>query len=336
MNKWETWPHKSRDYRCEKLYQAYLAEDDIQCISKEATKRLQWFTWHYQHGNNIRLTCRHFGIHHTTFYKWQNAYDPNNLRTLESGSKRPHKFRESKIPTRTQDLISGLRKEYPAWSKYKLKVMLKKYYGLTLSASSIGRILKKKGLINVKASKKRRKAALNPKLRAKATKYKYPGSHVEVDTKHVYLFAGYRLFQFTAIDSVTKLRVLRMFPTNSSHNAALFLREMIKAFPFKVVNIQTDNGSEFKGVFSKDCGQLKIKHYFSFPASPEQNGIVERSHRTDEEEFYQQGNCGDNLDEQRELLKRWEHTYNHKRPHQALGYLTPIEYFEKIKPSMCR
>jgi len=252
MTNWDTWPNNQIDYSIEKPYQFYLA-DEIQSISKEAAKRWQWFRWYYHHGCNARLTCRHFGIHPDTFYKWSKKYNRDNLKSLESASRRPLRFRQSKIPAATVALIVEIREEYPSWSKYKIEIMLKKRHGITLSASSIGRILKRKGLIKEKVSRKRRRAALNPKLRAKGTKYKYPGSHVEVDTKHVYLWPGFRIFQFTAIDSVTKLRVLRIFPKASSNNAALFLKEMIKAFPFKVVNIQTDNGSEFKGVFSRIC-----------------------------------------------------------------------------------
>lgn len=335
MKKWQTWPHNRVDYSTEILYQSYLA-NEIESISREAGRKLKCLTWYYQNGLNARKTCRHFGIHHSTFYEWRRVYNPDNLKSLEPKSRRPHKFRESKIPLQVQDLVSRLRKEYPAWSKYKLEVIILKRYGIKLSASSIGRIIKKRGLINQKISKKRRRAALNPKLRAKGTKYKYPGSHVEVDTKHVYHVPGRRYIQFTAIDSVTKLRVLRMFSTNTSGNAANFLQELVKTFPFKVVNIQTDNGSEFKGAFSKNCQRLKIRQCFSFPSSPEQNALVERSHRTDDEEFYLQGNCGDSIDEQRELLKQWEYTYNFKRPHQSLGYLTPMEYFDKMKSLKCR
>lgn len=37
------------------------------------------------------------------------------------------------------------------------------------------------------------------------------------------------------------------------------------------------------------------------------------------------------LVELRDKLQRWEEIYNTIRPHQALGYLTPLEFIERWK-----
>lgn len=327
-DKWDTWPYNTYNMSQETLLTAL--DLGIESISPEAQKRLKWIDWYNQHGKNARLTCRYFGIHHKTFYRWLKRYNPDNLKTLEHKSKRPNKVRPPEIPWQTVDLIVKLRKEYPAWSKYKLEVILKKEYSIDISASTIGRVLKRKGLIEEKVSRKRKKASLNPKPRAKGTKYKYPGSHVEVDTKHIHAL-GLKIYQFTAIDSVTKQRVIRVYPKATSRQGKLFLKEMVKDFPFRIITIQTDNGSEFLGEFKRACKRLGINHCFAYPKSPEQNALVERSHRTDDEEFYFLGNLGDNLEEQQQLIREWEYLYNHKRPHQSLNYLTPNEYYEKIK-----
>jgi len=54
---------------------------------------------------------------------------------------------------------------------------------------------------------------------------------------------------------------------------------------------------------------------------------VERSHLTDDIEFYEKGNLFNDLQQQKEATKNWEDNYNFKRPHQALGYLTPMEFY---------
>ena len=115
-------------------------------LSDEAKLRLRWFDY-YQKTGNISLTCRYFGISRKTFHKWKKKYNPWDLNTLNSCSKRPKRVRSSKIPLETQDLISSVRKSYPAWSKYKLQVILKRDHGIKISSSSIGRILKKRNLI---------------------------------------------------------------------------------------------------------------------------------------------------------------------------------------------
>jgi transposase InsO family protein len=65
------------------------------------------------------------------------------------------------------------------------------------------------------------------------------------------------------------------------------------------------------------------------PRSPKLNGQVERSHRTHHEEFYQVVPENWNVGHLNPQLRRWEHIYNTVRPHQALGYLTPLEFLER-------
>lgn len=330
---------KRRDrgaYNSASMYYEYVypylgSIPSIKPLSRTALNKLKWFDFYFSHNKNARMTCRHFGIAPKVFYYWKKRYSQYRPENLEPKSKRPQNFRMSRVPSQVISTVVKLRKENPCWSKYKLAVILRRDYKINYSASTIGRIIKKYGLIDLKTSKKRRRAYLNPKTRAKGTKYKYPGSHVEVDTKHVYMLPGFKVYQFTAIDSVTKQRVIRVYSGISSRQARWFLEDVIKSFPFKIINIQTDNGSEFAGEFNRACKKLGINHCFVYPYSPDMNALVERSHRTDEEEFYQQGNCADTVQEQKKLIKEWEIKYNNYRPHQSLGYLTPNEYYEKIR-----
>jgi transposase InsO family protein len=223
----------------------------------------------------------------------------------------------------------ALRKQYPAWSKYKIRILLKKR-GIKTSASTIGRIFKRKDLINKKESQKRKRAALRPRARfPRGFCISAPGDMVQIDTKHVNLIEGRKIYQFTAIDVLTKKRVLRYYSSASSRNGADFLRCCIEEFPFRIKNIQTDNGSEFLKEFDKFCKKKKIPRYFIYPKKPKQNSYVEISHEADEKEFYNQGSVGSNMVWMKERLKEHEHIWNEIRPHQALNYLTPNEYFLK-------
>src|SRR5579883_3084987 len=62
-------------------------------LSRDATRRLAWFTYYATHGANASLTCRHFGISRATFYAWKARFAPRDLRTLETRSRRPHRGR---------------------------------------------------------------------------------------------------------------------------------------------------------------------------------------------------------------------------------------------------
>ena len=123
-------------------------------MSKEARLRLRWMDFYHKHAD-ARLTCRHFGISPTTFYKWLTRFCQRGLRGLESLSRAPRNKRVSQIPWQTVDLICAIRKEQPAWSKHKVAVILARDHGLTLSASTVGRVLKRKGLYDVRTSDQR-------------------------------------------------------------------------------------------------------------------------------------------------------------------------------------
>lgn len=300
-------------------------------LSKEAKRRLKWIDYYLKHGN-ARKTCRYFGISQTTFYKWLNRYKKRGPKGLEEFSRKPKTFRASKIPFNTINLIINLRKLYPAWSKYKLEVILKRDYGLTISASTIGRILKKKNLINQIKSNKLKKAHKRRVKRQKAERYlkeQCPGSLVYIDTKHLN-FPGAKFYQFTAIDSKTRIKFIRVYKKISSESGKLFFDQLKDFMPFKIQNIQTDNGSEYLKNFHQALTKQNIPHFFSDPNCPKQNSRVERVIQTSEYEYWH-FNQGFELEEVNELANNWNYIYNHIRPHQSLNYLTPMEYFESLQ-----
>lgn len=302
----------------------------IVSLSKEANRRLKWIDYYLKHKNK-RKTCRYFGMSQTTFYKWYNRYRKKGIAGLESLSSKPKTFRKSKIPLEDISLIVSLRKTYPTWSKYKLSVILKRDYGIEISPSTIGRVLKKKGLIDEKKANKRKLAAKRRVKRQKAEKYLkdlHPGSLLYLDTKHL-TFPGKTFYQFTAVDSKTRVKFIRVYCGASSRAGKLFFDELKIFMPFPILNIQTDNGGEFLKYFHKELENQNIPHYFSHPNCPKQNSRVERVIQTAEDEFWN-FNAAYTVKELNRLADKWNYIYNYIRPHQALGYLTPMEYLETL------
>ena len=293
--------------------------------------RLKIISWHQANGQNISLTSRHFGFTRKTIRKWLSRFKAKGNYGLLDLSRRPKSIRKPSTSFEIVNAVVDSRKQYPAWSKYKLQVLLKRK-GLITSASTVGRILKRKGLINPRVSKKRHKAALRPKKRyPKCISIREPGDLVQLDTKEIVSTGGVTHFQFTATDVFSKFRVLDVYPSCSSRNGKAFLDECCKRFPFKIKSIQTDNGKEFLGNFHKDTTSKGLPHYFIHPHCPKENTYVERSHGSDEREFYQLGNRCVDRKLQAKKLKDWEKTYNEVRPHQALDYMTPKEFYESWK-----
>jgi transposase InsO family protein len=294
---------------------------------------LAWLDFYHAHQDNARLTCRHFAISPSTFYLWLHRFDPRDLASLEERSRKPHQLRSSPLPRATVEKVIALRWKFPAWSKYKLAVLLQQTSGISLSPSTIGRLIRKHRLFRPHPRTKSLRRLHRQRQRAPQALYQaHPGSLLQLDTKHLRFSDGSKAFQFTAVDTCTRLRVLRAYSTNSSRSAERFLHELRNAFPFPLQNLNTDNGSEFLSFFDKACADT-LPHFFSYPHCPKQNGLIERSHKTDDDEFYHL------LDEEpasiAELdlkLRQWERIYNTIRPHAALNYLTPQDYLTKLAP----
>ncbi len=66
-------------------------------LSRHAQRRLQWFDFYHAHGQNARLTCRHFAISSRTFYKWLHRFNLKDISCLEDRSRRPHRVRSSPL-----------------------------------------------------------------------------------------------------------------------------------------------------------------------------------------------------------------------------------------------
>ena len=312
-------------------------------ISKEASKRLKWFDYYGRCGHNARLTCRYFGISPQTFYRWKRRFDPRHLQSLED---RPHRPRRVRQPTYSVELVEAvvrLREEYPRWGKDKLVVLLQEA-GYQVSASMVGRILryaKGRGILrepipnHVSARKRLRK---RPYATRKPKDYlvRQVGDIVQLDTLDLRPLPGVLLKHFTAHDVVSKWNVISVHRQASAATATHFLDILGARMPFPVRALQVDGGSEFESIFEEECHRRGIKLFVLPPRSPKLNGGVERAHRTHTEEFYEVTDSSFDLAELRQELLEWETTYNTVRPHQALGYLTPLKFLQQEgKEVMC-
>ncbi len=302
-----------------------------QLLTERAKYKVKVYDWWKTHQKNTSLTARHFGIGRMTLYRLLKRFSRQGIVGFNEYSKRPKNLRKPTTSWHITQRIVELRNQYPAWSKHKIRTLLSRE-DIAISASTVGRILKRKGLIERKKSLKRRKAALRPKARfPRGLRISEAGDMIQMDTKYIMLPGGRKYYQFTAIDVLSKQRVLRVHPSQSSRNGALFLEECLVCFPFPVKALQTDNGAPFLKEFDDLCKKLGLPHYFIYPRSPKQNSYVEISHGADEREFYQQGNVYSLLPVMQKKILEWENTWNTIRPHEALGQLTPNEYLAKLQ-----
>ena len=262
---------------------------------------------------------------------WLADYRKFGVEGLENKSRRP-KTNPKEKPIRIKERLIELRKETKLCAR-KLKWKLEKE-NIRLHENTIQKIIKKEGLVR--------------KYRIRKLKYKYVkiplsrGDLVEIDVKYVPgLIKDRRYYQFTAIDCASRWRYLKVYKSYSNYDSIRFLKELIVKAPFSIRAVKTDNGSNFTNRYtgyqkSNDpfnprlhefdllCQRYNIIHYLIDPGKPNQNGKVERSHRTDQEMFYER-NTFFNLKDLNQKIKMWNREYNNME-HCSLNGLTPNEF----------
>jgi transposase InsO family protein len=298
-----------------------------QIQSRKVKGRLRKLQHAQRVSGNVSQTCRFFGVSRALFYIWKKRYEKSGLAGLRDQPRRPHHIR-FRIPQEIVSLILRIREER-RYGAVRTSLYLQRKYHVYASPTTILKIFPRHRVGRVSLKKHW------PGPKPEDAPLQVPGRSVRLDVKFVPRVgrARQRFYQFTAIDEATRFRVLRIYDHNNTKTAIDFLREVREHFPFAILKIQTDNDSSLGPQFTWHLSDLSISHRHIPPGCPEANGKVERSHKTDSEEFYR-GRSFKNKKDLSRKLKRWETQYNGDRPHLALKGKTPSERVRELtRPS---
>ena len=274
-----------------------------------------------------------YNVNRQYIYRWKRRYN-GDIQSLANKSHRPHHHPNQHTEAELQK-IKNFRRRNPNTGLVVLWVKLRRS-GYTRSITGLYRVLRRQGQMAVKLP--------NPKYIPKPyEKMRFPGERVQIDVKFVPEAcivgdaAGEKFYQYTAIDEFSRWRYLEAFQEHSTYSSAQFLEHLIKAAPFKILCVQTDNGTEFTkrllpgdngpSLFETRLEQADIRHKLIRPYTPRHNGKVERSHRKDNEYFYASHKFYSFEDFKNQLAVRCR-DYN-RFPIRPLGWLSPIEYLAK-------
>jgi transposase InsO family protein len=194
---------------------------------------------------------------------------------------------------------------------------LKRFHDVSLAMSSVHRILRRHGMHRLPANLKHRPHGVRWKRHEKPQ----PGHRLQLDVKFLERIPGTqkRLYQFTAIDDCTRLRVLKVYDACNQPTAIQFIDEVVRRRPFRVHVIQTDNGPEF-------CSRALLTWAYNRgvalrliePGKPNQNAYIElfngrfRDECLDEHWFT-------SLAHAQVVIETWRREYNEERPKKSLG-----------------
>jgi transposase InsO family protein len=166
------------------------------------------------------------------------------------------------------------------------------------------------------------------KVHTKRYNKQVPVHHIQMDVKFLN-FTGkrgekIRRFQYAAIVDATCVRALKVYDKHTQTNAIDFVDHIIEKFPFRIKEIRTENGHEFQAKFHWHVEDQGIRHAYIKRGTPQLNGKVERSHRSDQQDFYQLLSYKGDVDLEAKLSE-WENFYNFNRPHGALNGKAPMK-----------
>jgi len=287
-------------------------------------------------GLTAEQAARAVGVPRSTLYRWEKAPEPR--------SRRPKRVRQPKWPPALVQAVEAVRADNPMWGKRKIAALLKRD-GQAVSVSMVGRILKRlmaRGVVvPVSVLRRRpgpRRFRFDARQRyaqrlAKGRKAQAPGELVQIDTLFVNLRPDRAIKHFTAYDPVATGRSAMSppphppappRPCSTSSSPARLSRSRVSR--------STADPSSWS-VFEDHCRDKRLELVVLPPRRPDLNGGVERAQSSWRYEFYASYELPARIDKLQPLVDAFAHQYNHHRPHQALGDLTPAEYLTPISPA---
>lgn len=223
----------------------------------------------------------------------------------------------NRTPKEREDLIAAEASKHPELGPKPLADHLADTYRITADPTTVWRILKRKG---IRYTTQYKRFKQEPKLYCLDT----PGKVLQMDA--CYPFGRSRdLASFDAIDDCSRIVFGKAYDVENDQNAMDFVTELLAhtSFPIRAMKVDNRYGQAFK-TYSEQV--LGIPIIYNDPYRPEQNGKIERFHRTLKQEFYYRYiSFFDSFDMINYNYRLWQGHYNTQRKHYGygMGGLTP-------------
>ena len=281
-------------------------------------------------GERMTDLCREFGISRKTGYKLAQRFEDYSAVGLLDQRRVPER-----IPHRTSrevaELLVELRQRHPTWGPKKLRTrFIAAHPAIAVpAASTIGELLKKRGLVVPKKRRSHPLVGYSPLCHAEA-----PNDVWCVDFKGQFrLGNGRYCYPLTVTDAYSRmLLTCEGLESTRGDSAQRTFEESFRRWGLPRA-IRSDNGAPFASQGIAGLSRLSvwwlrrgIRLERIEPASPQQNGRHERMHRTLKAETTRP--AGANMLQQQERFDRFQDIYNKVRPHEALGQRPPAELYQ--------
>lgn len=269
-------------------------------------------------GWSTRKIARHLGFNQSTIVRWIKKGARRGYGAIPTESSRPKKSPRA-LPRSVVEAIIKERNGRNRCAEVVHQGLLKK--GVRVSLSSVKRTLDRCHLLKKRSPWKRPHDFM---LRPEAS---HPGALLELDTIHIMLPDGSRIYVYTVIDLFSRWAYAKVVAKIGAQPSVVFLKQARKAAPFDFEMIQTDHGSEFSTWFTHGLQTMGFAHRHSRVRQSNDNAHIERFNRTIQEE------CLDlvahTIPSFRKAIPPYLRYYNTERMHMGINYLTPLEVMRR-------
>ena len=250
-------------------------------------------------------------MHPKSFSRLKARYERDGEAVLVPKKTGPKRFKpKNRTSEAVVDLVKRLAINHPDLGPVPLAEKLFDIYQINMNQTTVWRILKRE---KVRYYLEYRRWKEEPKFYCLDT----PGLELQMDG--CYPFGRSRkLVCFDALDDCSRWVCGKMYDRETTDNAIDFVKWLVGNVPFRIQRIRVDN--RYGQRFVDFCASLGIEVIENDPYSPEQNGKIERFHKTVKREFFWKYCSYSDSPEIIQLkLSLWLNHYNTKRRHGGFG-----------------
>ena len=290
----------------------------------------------YRQTKDIGFVCRRYHISKASLMRWNKKYN-GSRESLAPKSHRPHTQHPNAHTEQELSWIRNLHRRNPNISVCEMYGKLRQEKAYSRHPGSLYRVFVRLGY-RTKVESTKEKTKHNGHYDTP----KELGIKWQMDVKYIpaACYAGTdgdKFYQYTMIDEASRERFIYAYKEQSSYSTIDFTKRAIIFFGYAPETIQTDNGGEFTHSsktnrvhpFDMLCNQLNIHHKTIRPKTPWHNGKVERSHRNDQDRFYNYLRFY-SLEDLQLQMKRYLRRSN-RIPMSVLGWKSPVEKRREIE-----
>ena len=271
---------------------------------------------------SITDAAKELSVTRQTIYTWKARYERFGIDGLIKERKKRRDTPHNKTSPEIEQLVINITKTYWSDGVEALADHIQRLYNLTINPTTVYRILKREG---IRYSEHHPRTTKRWKI--KLYSHQIPGLELQMDTKYPFGYKQGRVI-YTIIDDATRWVYAWTYTTANAENTIDFIKRVQAHVPFAMQKIRTDQGSEFKNYLVKAYLTTSgIEHRLNTPYCPEENGKIERFHRTLTEKCVVGMYASDSLDTLQYKLTLFLHYYNYQKRHRGLGMegMTPMK-----------